>query len=428
MQERIAILGGLRTPFSKSGGQLAKLDSDDLAAILTREFLFKLNFDPKDLGEVIIGNVSQPVGSANSSRIIARKAGIPAHVPACTVHRNCASGMEAITTAAERLLLDRSKFILAGGTECMSKIPLLYGEKMTKLFADLFKAKSFSQKLTTALKFRPSFLAPIIGIKEGLTDPICNLNMGQTAEVLAREFQISREEQDQYALASHQKASVAQKTDFFKDEIMPIAVPPKYGFLNQDDGIRHQQSIADLSKLRPYFDRDCGSVTVGNACQVTDGAAMVLMCKESTAKEMGYQPIGYLKDWSYAGLEGERMGLGPVYATSKLIERTGQSISDFERIELNEAFATQVIANQKAFASQKFAQTYLGRSDALGEFDPAILNPNGGAIAIGHPVGATGTRLVITLLNELRSKQLQSGLATLCIGGGQGAALALELN
>jgi len=428
MQERIAILGGLRTPFSKAGGPLASLESDDLAAILIREFLFKLDFDATQLDEVIIGNVSQPVSSANIARIISRKAGIADHVPACSVHRNCASGMEAITSAAERLLLKRSRFILAGGTECMSRIPLLYNEKMTKLFADLMRAKNLSAKLKAMLSFRPSFLSPVVGIKEGLTDPVCDLNMGQTAEVLAREFSISREEQDQLALTSHQKASAAQARGFYRSETQSIAVPPKYTFLEADDGIRHQQNMKDLSKLKPYFDRDCGTVTVGNACPITDGAAAMVLCLESTAKEQGLQPLGYLKDWAYAGLEGERMGLGPIYATSKLMRQTGQQVKDFERIELNEAFAAQVIANQRAFASKRFAETYLGRNEALGEIDPAALNPNGGAIALGHPVGATGARLVITLLNELKSQHLQSGLATLCIGGGQGAALALEVN
>jgi len=428
MQERIAVLEGLRTPFIKAGGAFANIDSDDLAAPLTREFLFQLNFNPADLDEVIFGNVSQPVGSANVSRIIARKAGIPAHVPACTVHRNCASGMEAITTASERLLLKRSKFVLAGGTESMSRIPLLFGDKMTKLFSDLMRAKTPLAKIQKLLKFRPSFLNPIIGIKEGLTDPVCQLNMGETAEILSREFDISRAEQDAYALKSHQKASLAQKSGFYKNEILATPAAPKYKIIEEDDGIRHEQSIENLTKLKPYFDRDCGTVTVGNACPITDGAGVLLLCLESTAKEYGYEPIGYLKDWSYAGLDGSRMGLGPTYATSKLLERTQQQVKDFDRIELNEAFAAQVIANERAFASKQFAEKYLGRAEALGEFDPNILNPNGGAIALGHPVGATGARLVITLLNELKTKNLQSGLATLCIGGGQGAAIALEVN
>ncbi|MBF0244730.1 MAG: acetyl-CoA C-acyltransferase, partial [Planctomycetes bacterium] len=230
------------------------------------------------------------------------------------------------------------------------------------------------------------------------------------------------------ALESHQKAVRAREEGFFEGEIIPLPVPPDFAKMQLiDSGPRAEQSLAALEKLRPYFDRQAGTVTVGNACPVTDGSAAVLLMSEAKAKEMGLKPLGYLRAFAYAGLDGRRMGLGPVYATSRLMERGGFTVSDFKLIEMNEAFAAQVIANERAFASEAFAKEYLGRDKALGEIDRSILNVNGGAIALGHPVGTTGTRLVITVLRELKRRSQNLGLATLCIGGGQGASLALEV-
>jgi acetyl-CoA C-acetyltransferase/acetyl-CoA acyltransferase len=252
--------------------------------------------------------------------------------------------------------------------------------------------------------------------------------MGQTAEVLAREFSIDRDEQDRFALRSHQRALAAQEDGFFDGEIHPVFPPKAKEPLAMDDGPSVKQSMERLQKLKPYFDRQAGTVTVGNACPVTDGASMVLLCLESVAKERGWSPLGYLRHWRYTGLEPNRMGLGPVYATSELIKKDGYAMKDFERVELNEAFAAQVIANERAFGSKSFGEQHLGLNQALGELSPDITNVNGGAIALGHPVGTTGTRLVITTLRELRRSNKTCGLATLCIGGGQGAALALEVD
>lgn len=427
MKERIAIIDGLRSPFSKAGSSLASWQADDLGAAIARELLDRSYVERDQIDEVVIGNVAQPAHCANIARIIALKAGVPSSIPAVTVHRNCASGMESVTTAAERLLLGRSKFILAGGTESMSNIPLLFGKKMTELFGRLMKAKTLSQKIRTFTSFRPSFLKPTIGIQLGLTDPYCGLNMGETAEVLSREFLISREQQDTYALESHRRALQAIEKGFFNDEIHPLGKPPTYDFVEQDEGPMPEQSMEKLSKLKPYFNRLSGTVTVGNACPVTDGACMLLLCTESTAKKENLDVLGYLRDWEYAGLDGSRMGLGPVYATARYLDRTGETNEVFERIELNEAFAAQVLANAEAWKCDDFAKNHLGRTQALGELPMEITNVNGGAIALGHPVGTTGARLILTLLRELRSSKKQRGLATLCIGGGQGAALDLEV-
>jgi len=427
MKERLAIIDGLRTPFGKIGGALSGLTADDLAARVVREVLVRTDFPAERIDELIVGNVAQPIEAANVSRVIALKAGLPVTMIASTVHRNCASGMEAITTAANRIAAGEGEVYLAVGTESMSNIPLIYGPKMTRLFGALLKAKTFGQKLGTWMAFRPDYLTPIIGVQVGLTDPICGLNMGQTAEILARDFHVTRSEQDAFALASHLKAAQAQAAGRFTDEIVPLPLAPRYELMaTSDEGPRPNQDMAALAKLKPYFDKVTGTVTVGNACPLTDGAAGMLVMSESKAKALGLTPLGYLRDYAYAALEGKRMGLGPVHATEKLMRKSGLTLADFQLIEINEAFAAQVLACERAFASADYAKTHFGRDQALGTIDPAILNVNGGAIAIGHPVGATGARLVITLLKEMRRRGLKLGLASLCVGGGQGAALALE--
>ncbi len=428
MKERIAIIEGLRTPFCRASAVFKDTGADDLGAFVVKELLARTSFPVNEIDEVIFGNVAQPYDAANIARVIALKAGLPTSLIAHTVQRNCASGMQSITAAANELWADEARVIVAGGAESMSQIPLIYSPKMARFFFQLAKAKNIVEKIKTFMTFRPSFLKPIIGLEQGLTDPICNLIMGLTAEKLSREFRISRKEQDAFALLSHQKAATAQSDNVLKHEIIPVFTPPAYTTVQEkDDGVRADQSLEALGKLKPYFDRVTGSVTIGNSCPVSDGAAAVILMKESTAKEKGLKPLGYLKAYSYAALDGSRMGLGPVYATAKLLQKTGLTMKDFDLIELNEAFAAQVLACEKAFASKEFAQKYLGQSEAVGELKMDLLNVNGGAIAIGHPVGATGTRLVITLLNELRRRNQNIGLATLCVGGGQGASLALEV-
>lgn len=261
-----------------------------------------------------------------------------------------------------------------------------------------------------------------------ISDPLCGLSMGQTAEVLAREFRISREEQDKFALMSQQRAMQAINEGRLDDEIVPVPLPPKYKDIQTtDDGPRANQTMEALAKLKPSFDSVTGTVTAGSASQVTDGAAAVILMKESKAKELGLEPLGYIRDYAAAGLQPSRMGLGPAFATSKLLERTGLKVSDFDLIEINEAFAVQVLAVLKAFASDEFARKELGRDKALGAIDLEKLNVNGGAVALGHPLGATGTRLVLSLLLELRRRNKNLGLATLCVGGGQGQAVVVEV-
>jgi acetyl-CoA C-acetyltransferase/acetyl-CoA acyltransferase len=335
--------------------------------------------------------------------------------------------MEAITSAARLIQTGEAETVLAGGTESMSQIPLLYGPQFTEMFIELARARTAGQRLRALSRFRPSFLKPVIALQLGLIDPVCELNMGQTAEVLAREFGVTRQDQDAFSLESHRRAVAADQQGLRQGEIVPVIGPPGYSRVQAaDDGPRPTQTADALARLRPYFDRQAGTVTVGNACPVTDGAAAVLLASEPRARELGLEPVGWLGEWAYAGLDGRRMVLGPVYATSRLLAHSGGRLADFDLIEMNEAFAAQVIANERAFASKSFAQEHLGRDAPLGEIDREKLNVNGGAIAIGHPVGATGARLVLALLGELKRRGRKRGLATLCVGGGQGAAVALE--
>ncbi len=425
MKERIAIVAGIRTPFCKAAGVLRDMEADDIGAYIVRELIARTGIPAEKVDELVFGNVLQPPHATNIARIIAIKAGLPVKVPAYTVNRNCASGMEALMSGADKILLGYDDIVIAGGVESMSNFPVLVRKRYKEFLQRLGKAKSFGQKLSALLSFRPGFLLPEI---PEITDPLCGLSMGQTAEVLAREFRIGRAEQDEFALRSQQRAAKAIADGTFADEVVPIPLPPSYDKMQlQDDGARADQTLAALAKLKPAFDKLTGTVTAGTSSQITDGAAAVLLMREAEAKAMGFKPLGYIRAYAEAGLQPSRMGLGPAFAISKLLSKTGLQLSDFDLIEINEAFAVQVLAVVKACASDSFARQELGREKALGVIDMDKLNVNGGAIALGHPLGASGTRLVITLLKELNRRNKNLGLAALCIGGGQGQAVIVEV-
>jgi acetyl-CoA acetyltransferase family protein len=425
--ERIAIVNGFRTPFLKSGSSFAKIDADALGVYPLKETFIRSNVKPEHIDEVITGCCAQPAHAANVGRVIALRAGIPKQVPAITVHRNCASGMEAISTGAQRLLLGEADIIAAVGVESMSNIPLIYNKQMTAFFSKLARAKTIGKKLSVLASFRLSHLKPIIALQLGLTDPVCNLLMGNTAENVSREFKITRAEQDEFSLQSHLKALEAIENGRFEDEIIPVQIPTAYDqTITTDNGPRQGQTIEALQKLKPYFDRKLGTVTVGSSSQITDGAAACILMRESTAKEKGITPLGYLRAYGYAGCDPHRMGLGPIYASHKVMRSEGLSMNDIDLVEINEAFAAQVIGNIRAFESKSFAKEELNDTEALGKIKPETLNVNGGAIALGHPLGASGMRIVLTCLYELQRKELNRGLATLCVGGGQGGAFILE--
>jgi acetyl-CoA C-acetyltransferase/acetyl-CoA acyltransferase len=421
----IAIVEGARTPFVKSFGPLAGVSAQELGRLAATAALQRADVSPEQVDQVIFGNVAPPAEAANIARVIALTSGVPQDRIAHSVHRNCASGMEAITTAAQLIQLGEARTVLAGGTESMSRIPLLYNVEATDLFLRLGKAKSWWQRLRTVLKFRPGHFRPVLSLKLGLTDPVSGLMMGETAEVLAEEFGITRREQDEFALESHRRAAGAQQRCDLSAEITPIPANLAGAEIKDDIGPRKDQSLEALARLKPIFKKG-GTVTVGNSCMVTDGAAAVVLMPGEAARAEGRRPLGYLRGYAYAGCDPRRMGLGPVFATAKLLDPVGLKLADINLIELNEAFAAQVLACERAFASDQFARRQFGRDAALGVLDRARLNVNGGAIALGHPVGATGTRLVLTLLKELRRRGKQRGLATLCVGGGQGAAVLVE--
>ncbi|PYK98493.1 MAG: acetyl-CoA C-acyltransferase [Verrucomicrobia bacterium] len=419
---RLVIIDGVRTPFCKMGTDLAPLGADELGRIVVNALLTRTGLDPNRIDEVIFGCVGQPADAANVARVIALRAGVPEHVPAITVHRNCASGCEALTQAYEKMAANRGSVFVVGGTESMSQIPLLFKQSAAARFAALSKAKSFDQKLRTLASFRPSDFQPRIGLQLGLTDPVCGLNMGETAELLAREFGVTREAQDEVALESHCRAVAAR--DKLTEEISPVYL--NSGVITNDNGPRPNQTLEALARLKPVFDRKTGTVTAGNASQITDGAVALLVMSESKANELGFAPLGCLAGYAYAGCDPSRMGLGPVFAIAKAELLTGLALPDADVVEINEAFAAQVLAVLKAMGSEKFARKVLKRDTPLGAVPREKLNVNGGAIALGHPVGATGARLVLASLKELKRRKAKRALVSLCVGGGQGAALWLE--
>lgn len=425
MMRDIVILDGVRTPFCKVGTALAHLSAVELGRIAVREVIERTGIDVDLVDHVVIGNVGSPADATNIARVVALEAGIPLRVPAFTVNRNCASGLEAIAEAARLITSGMAKVVVAGGTESMSQLPLQFGEEAKEIFVALARRKTVAERVVQAARFRPRHLAPVAALEVGLTDPLCGLNMGETAEVLAKEWKISREAQDEFALRSHRLAVAARER--LQPEIVPIYVPPEFNeVVTEDIGPRAEQSIEALTRLTPIFDRRHGTVTAGNSCGITDGAAACVMMSGERARDLGVTPLGQVRAYATAGVEPERMGLGPAFATPLALDQAHLRFGDIELIEMNEAFAAQVIANEAAFASKRFAEDKLGRPAATGEIDRAILNVNGGAIALGHPVGATGARLVVTLLHEMRRRGIKFGLATLCVGGGQGAAMVLE--
>lgn len=417
------ILAATRTPFTRMGSSLSALSAAELGRHAVSALLTETGIDPAMLDEVIIGCVCQPVDAANIARVIALKSGIPISVPAVTVHRNCASGMESITTAAERMAAGRGGLYFVGGVDSMSNVPLLYRKSAVNKFAMLAKARSLGQKLGVLSSFRPADFSPVIGLKLGLSDPVFGLNMGETAEVLAREFNISREEQDIFAAGSQLKAAAGR--EFLNEEISPVHLRGKV--IDTDDGIREDSSAEKLAKLKPVFNRTTGTVTAGNSSQITDGAVMMLVATDEKAAELGIEPMGRLTGYAYTGCDPKRMGLGPVKAIAKANRLTGLNLGDADTIEINEAFAAQVLACRKALSDPAYAEL-AGLEHSIGEIPEEKLNPHGGAIALGHPVGATGSRLVYTALHQLHKNGGKRALTSLCVGGGQGAALWLETN
>jgi len=423
----MAIVAGLRTPFCKAGGALQGAAAADLASFAFRELLDRTRIRRDEIDEVILGCAGPDAREANVARVAALRAGLPETTPAVTVMRNCASGMESVLTARQKLLAGEGEVFLVGGAESMSNFPLLMGPSLVKFFTRLNKARSLPQRLAALASFRPGALKPRVAVLEGLTDPTTGLMMGNTAEKVAQRFSIDRAAMDAYALQSHQRAAAAQQGERFARELAPMVAPPTFrSVADRDDGIRAEQTIEALQKLKPVFDRREGDVTVGNSCQVTDGAVALLVTSLSKAKKLGLEPLAVVRGTATAALSPATMGLGPVHATPMALEHAGITLDDVDLMEINEAFAAQVLGCLSAFEDERYCREQVGLDGALGAFDPARLNVNGGAIALGHPIAATGARLLLTLAHELRARDARYGVASLCIGGGQGQAVVLE--
>jgi acetyl-CoA acetyltransferase family protein len=416
----LVIVSAVRTPFSRAGTDLAHLDAVEIGRHAVSSLLTHTGIDPMLVDETILGCVGQPADAMNIARVVALRAGLPESKPAMTVHRNCASGLEALTLAHAKMCAGQGEVFVVGGTESMSNMPFYFSKHAVEKFATLNRARDLTGRALAALRFRPADFAPVIGLKLGLTDPVSALNMGQTAEVLAREFGITREMQDAFAMRSHLRAT--QANHLLGQEIAPILGKK---VISADNGIRADSSLDKLAKLKPLFDTLTGTVTAGNSSQVTDGAVALLVASEEAAAAHGWKPLGRLVSYAATGCDPKRMGLGPVRAMDAALHRAGWRLGDAEVIEINEAFAAQVLAVMKCLADPASARR-AGLEAPLGEIDPARVNACGGAIALGHPVGASGARLVQAALNQLHATDAKRAVVSLCVGGGQGMAACLE--
>ena len=421
--EPVYIIDGARSPFLKARNRPGPFSASDLATQCGRELLLRQPFAPSEFDEVILGCAAPNAAESNIGRLVALRLGCGHAVPGWTVMRNCASGMQALDSALQAIQLGRSDLVLAGGTDALSHAPLLLSDNFTHWLADWNQRKALSQRLKLLRRLRLRDLKPTIGLLKGLYDPTVGLSMGQTAEELASQFGITRQQMDEYAVRSHQLAQAGYEQGAF-DEIVPLTTP-KGQLYERDDGLRPDTTLEGLSKLKAAFDRPWGNITAGNSSQVTDGAAMLILASQQAVDQYQLQPLAKIVDVQWAALDPRVMGLGPVMAASPILMRHQLGLNDLDLWEINEAFAAQVLGCLAAWQNEEWCQTHLHHS-AFGALDLDRLNIHGGAIALGHPVGASGARIVLHLVNSLHQRQLQKGMAAICIGGGQGGAMLIE--
>lgn len=425
MSKTIYVVDGARSPFLKAQKGPGVFAASDLATQAGRALLLRQSFEPSDLDEVILGCAAPSPDETNIGRMVALRLGCGKKVPGWTVMRNCASGMQAIDSAIANIQCGRSELVLAGGVDALSRAPLLYSDAMVRWFAGMMGMRTAGQKLKHFLKLRPAaLLTPVIGLMKGLTDPVVGMLMGQTAENLAWRFGIDRKQMDEFAVRSHQRSLAARQAGHL-GEIVPV-VDAKGNVYAEDDGVRADASMTGMAKLKPFFDKKYGNITAANSSQITDGAAWVLLASEGAVQKWGLKPLGKIVDSQWSGLEPEQMGLGPVHATTPILQRHGMTLADVDYWELNEAFAAQVLGCQAAWKNDAYCREQLGLDGAFGSLAEDRLNVDGGAVAIGHPVGASGARIVLHLLHVLRRNEAKRGIATICIGGGLGGAMLVE--
>ena len=420
----VYVVDGARSPFLKARGAPGVFPASDLAVQTGRALLLRQPFAPEALDEVILGCAAPAPEEVNIGRVCALRMGCGNRVPGWTVMRNCASGMQAIDSAIVNIQSRRADLVLAGGVDALSRAPLLFSEAMVRWLAGWAAARGVAGKLAALRGFRLGYLAPVIGLMKGLTDPVVGLSMGQTAENLAWRFGIDRAAMDAYAAESHKRALAARAANAFA-EIVPL-VDADGRIYADDDGVREDSTPERLAKLRPVFDKPYGNVTAGNSSQVTDGAAWLLLASAAAVERHGLQPLGRIVDSQWAGLDPAQMGLGPVHAATPLLHRHGLSLADLDLVEINEAFAAQVLACLPAWESADYCRAELALEAAPAALDRTRLNVDGGAIAIGHPIGASGARIVLHLLHALHARGGRRGIAAICIGGGLGGAMLVE--
>lgn len=420
----VYITDGCRTPFLKSRGRPGPFRASDLAVAAGRALLLRQPFGPEELDEVLLGCVNPGPDETNIARVVSLRLGCGSRVPAWTLHRNCGSGMQAIDSAATNIAAGRSDLVLAGGTEAMSHSPLLLNTSMVRFFGDWNRSRNVWKKIALLGRLRPAYFRPVIGLLHGLTDPIAGLSMGQTAENLADLFHISRERMDAYAVESHRRLALAQDEGRLT-EIVPLYTEEGACF-DRDEGLRRTTDMSVLARLKPAFDRPFGRITAGNSAQVTDGAAWVILASEEAVRKYRLQATGRIIACSWVGVEPEKMGLGPVHAMTQILKQLGLGAEDIDCWEINEAFAAQVLACLEAWVSPEYCRNELGLDGPWAGIDTDRLNVDGGALAVGHPVGTSGTRIVLHLIDVMIRKRLKRGMASLCIGGGQGGAMLIE--
>ncbi len=425
----IYIVDGARSPFLKAKNRPGVFAAGDLATQAGRALLARQRFEPTELDEVILGCAAPSVDEVNIGRVVALRMGCGQKVPGWTVMRNCASGMQALDSGINNILAGRSHLVLAGGVDALSRAPLLYADAMVNWFADMAAARSAAQKAALFARLPlKALLAPVIGIMKGLTDPMVGLLMGQTAENLAYRFGITREQMDAFSVRSHERVAKAQDAGYLAaggGELEALYDRDGNSY-TLDDGVRRDASLERLAKLKPFFDRKYGNVTPGNSSQITDGAAWLILASEDAVRRHGLEPAGRIVDSEWAGLDPAQMGLGPVHAATPILKRHGLALNDLDYWEINEAFAAQVLGCLAAWKDETYCRDVLGLPGALGELDMAKLNVDGGAVALGHPVGASGARIVLHLLRTLERNNARRGIAAICIGGGLGGAMLVE--
>lgn len=420
----VYVVDGARTPQLKAKGVPGPFSASDLAVGAGRPLLLRQPFSPQAFDEVILGCVMPGPDEANIARLVALRLGCGQRTPAWTVQRNCASGMQALDAAFHDIADGRAELVLAGGTEAMSRAPLLFSEAMVRWLAQWNGARTPGARIKALTQLRLAHLAPIIGLLRGLTDPLVGLNMGQTAENLAYRFHISREQMDAFAAESHHRLAVAQDQGRLAE--IETLCDTQGNVYAHDDGLRRDTDMSKLAKLKPVFDRKFGSVTAGNSAQITDGAALLILASEDAVNRHQLPVLGRLIDSQWAGVDPAQMGLGPANAMAPLLQRGGLHVDDVDYWEINEAFAAQVLAVLAALNDDDYSREELGWDGAVGAIDPARLNVDGGGVSLGHPVGASGARIVLHLLHVLHQRNARRGIASLCIGGGQGGAMLLE--